>query len=41
MEKMGLDLEPVFGDEVTKLMKSAINQPQENITLLRDLIKFE
>ena len=41
MEKMGLDLEPGFGDEVTKLMMSAINQPEENVTLLRSLIKFE
>jgi tripartite-type tricarboxylate transporter receptor subunit TctC len=40
-EKMGLDLEPGFGDEVTKLMKEAVNQPEENITLLRSLIKFE
>ena len=41
MDKMDLDLEPGFGDEVTKMMKSAINQPEENVTLLRSLIKFE
>lgn len=41
MEKMALDLEPSFGDEVTNLMISAINQPEENVTLLRSLIKFE
>jgi tripartite-type tricarboxylate transporter receptor subunit TctC len=41
MEKMGMDLDPGFGDEVTKLMEAAINQPAENITLLRSLVKFE
>jgi tripartite-type tricarboxylate transporter receptor subunit TctC len=40
-EKMGMDIEAGFGDEVTKLMKEAVNQPEENITLLRSLIKFE
>jgi tripartite-type tricarboxylate transporter receptor subunit TctC len=39
--RMGMDLEPGFGDEVTKLMKEAVNQPEENVTLLRSLIKFE
>ncbi len=41
MAAMALDLEPGYGDEVTRLMKSAINQPADNITLLRNLIKFE
>ncbi len=40
-EKMGLDIEAGFGDEVAKLMKEAVNQPEENVTLLRSLIKFE
>jgi tripartite-type tricarboxylate transporter receptor subunit TctC len=40
-EKMGMDIEAGFGDEVTKLMKEAVNQPEENVTLLRSLIKFE
>ncbi len=41
MENLGLDLDPDFGDGVTKLMTTAINQPEENVTLLRSLIKFE
>jgi tripartite-type tricarboxylate transporter receptor subunit TctC len=41
MDKMGLDIDAGFGDEVTSLMKSAIYQPEENITLLQSLIKFE
>jgi tripartite-type tricarboxylate transporter receptor subunit TctC len=41
MGQMGMDLDPGFGDEVTKLMEAAINQPAENVTLLRSLIKFE
>lgn len=40
-EKMGLDLDPAFGEEVAKLMKEAVNQPEENMNLLRSLIKFE
>jgi tripartite-type tricarboxylate transporter receptor subunit TctC len=41
MERMGLDIEAGSGDEVTNLMKESINQPEENVTLLRSLIKFE
>ncbi|MBI4632553.1 MAG: hypothetical protein HY742_01480 [Deltaproteobacteria bacterium] len=41
VEKMGLDIEAGFGDEVTKLMRGAVNQPEENVALLRSLIKFE
>jgi tripartite-type tricarboxylate transporter receptor subunit TctC len=40
-ERMGLDIEAGFGDEVTILMKEAVNQPEENVALLRSLIKFE
>ena len=41
MEQMRMDLDPDFGEEVAKLMKGAINQPEENIKLLQSLIKFE
>ncbi len=41
MAAMGLDLEPAFGEDVTRLMKTAINQPPDNVALLQSLIKFE
>lgn len=37
--KMKLDIDPAFGEEVEKMMKEAIHQPEENITLLKKIIK--
>jgi len=40
-QMMALDLDPAFGEDVAKMMKEAVNQPPENVNLLRSLIKFE
>ena len=40
-EKMGLDIDPAFGEEVAKMMQGAIHQPEENMTLLKKIIKIE
>jgi tripartite-type tricarboxylate transporter receptor subunit TctC len=40
-EKMGADIDPDFGEEVAKLVKEAVLQPKENITLLKNTIKVE
>jgi tripartite-type tricarboxylate transporter receptor subunit TctC len=39
--KMDLDLDPGFGDDVARLVKAGINQPQENLEILRKIIKIE
>jgi tripartite-type tricarboxylate transporter receptor subunit TctC len=41
IEKAGLHLSPGYGEEVATMMKAAINQPEENVKLLRSLIKFD
>jgi tripartite-type tricarboxylate transporter receptor subunit TctC len=38
---LGLDLDPLYGNDVAKLMHSAINQPPEVITLLKSVVKLE
>jgi tripartite-type tricarboxylate transporter receptor subunit TctC len=40
-EKMGLDIDPAFGEEVAKMMQGAIHQPEENMALLKKIIKIE
>ena len=40
-EKMGADIDPDFGEEVGKLVREAVLQPKENITLLKNTIKVE
>ena len=40
-EKMGADIDPDFGEEVAKLVREAVLQPQENIMLLKNTIKIE
>ncbi len=40
-EKMGLNIDPSFGEDVAKLVKMAIHQPEENVALLRRIIKVE
>ena len=40
-EKSGMDLDPGFGEEVAKMVKDAVNQPGENIALLKKIITVE
>ena len=40
-EKMGLNIDPGFGEDVAKLVKMAIQQPEENMVLLKKIIKIE
>jgi tripartite-type tricarboxylate transporter receptor subunit TctC len=40
-EKMGLDIDPAFGEEVARMMGGAIHQPEENMALLKKIIKIE
>lgn len=39
--KMDMDIDPGFGDDVTKLVTAAINQPAENLEILKNIIKIE
>ncbi len=38
-KKSSLDLDPAYGEEVQKLVAASINQPAENLKMLRDIIK--
>jgi tripartite-type tricarboxylate transporter receptor subunit TctC len=40
-EKIGLDFDPAYGDDVAKLMDEAINQSPENLALLKEIVKIE
>ena len=40
-KNMMLELDPGFGGEVEELMKEVMNQPEENKTLLKNVIKVE
>lgn len=40
-EKVGLDFDARYGDDVAKLMNEAIHQPEENLALLKSIIKIE
>ena len=37
--KMETGIDPAFGEDVAKLVKEALDQPQENITLLKQIVK--
>jgi tripartite-type tricarboxylate transporter receptor subunit TctC len=37
--KMETGIDPAFGEDVAKLVKDALDQPQENITLLKQIVK--
>jgi len=39
--KMDLDIDPGYGEDVAKLVKGAINQPPENMEILKKIIKVE
>ena len=41
IERVGMDLEPSFGEDVAKLVKRAVNQPPDNIALLKRILKPE
>jgi len=40
-EKVGLDFDAVYGDDVAKMMYEAINQSPENLALLKEIVKIE
>lgn len=40
-EKVGMELDPAYGAEVDKMIKEAIHQPEENIALLKKIIKID
>jgi tripartite-type tricarboxylate transporter receptor subunit TctC len=40
-QKLQLELDPAYGEDVHKLINEAVNQPEENLKLLRDIIKIE
>ncbi len=40
-EKVGMELDPAFGVEVDKMIKEAMHQPEENIALLKKIIKID
>ncbi len=40
-EKVGMDLEPGYGEDVAKMVRSAVNQPPENVVLLKQIIKID
>ena len=39
-KKYSLDLDPAYGEDVQKLVADGINQPAENIKMLKEIIKF-
>jgi len=39
-KKYRLDLDPAYGNDVQKLVAEGINQPPENLKLLKEIIKF-
>ncbi len=40
-ERSGMDTDPGFGEDVAKLVKNAVNQPPDNIALLKQILKAE
>jgi tripartite-type tricarboxylate transporter receptor subunit TctC len=40
-EKRGLGFDPAFGDDVAAMITEAVNQPEENMTLLKKIIKVD
>ncbi len=40
-EKLGLEFDPAYGDTVQKMVSDAINQPEDNLKLLKQIIKIE
>ncbi len=40
-KKVGFELDPLYGDDVSKVVNEALNQPQDNLALLKQIIKIE
>ncbi len=40
-KKIGLDFDPAFGSDVQKLVADALHQPEDNIKLLKQIIKIQ
>ena len=40
-EKINLDFDPAFGEELAKLIEEAVHQPEDNLALLKNIIKVE
>jgi hypothetical protein len=34
-------MDPAFGEEVAKMMREAVEQPDENVALMKKIIKIE
>jgi tripartite-type tricarboxylate transporter receptor subunit TctC len=41
LERIGLDTDPSFGEDVANLVKKAVNQPPENIALMKRILKVD
>jgi tripartite-type tricarboxylate transporter receptor subunit TctC len=40
-EKVGMEFDPGFGEDVARIIREVMNQPEENIVMLKKIIKFE
>lgn len=40
-KKVGLDLDPAYGEEIAKMVKESLSQPADNIALLKKIIKLD
>ncbi len=40
-QKIGLDFDPAYGDDVAKRITEAVHQPEENLKMLKEIIKLE
>jgi tripartite-type tricarboxylate transporter receptor subunit TctC len=40
-QKVALDFDPAYGDAVQKMVSAAVNQPPENLKMLKEIIKIE
>lgn len=40
-EKINLDFDPAYGEDVAKLVGEAVHQPEDNLALLKSIIKVE
>jgi len=40
-KKVGFDLDPLYGDDVSKVVNEALNQLADNLVLLKQIIKIE
>ncbi len=40
-QKIGLDFDPGYGDDLAKLVNEAVHQPEDNLKMLKSIIKIE